>query len=65
MMGKVVLPLIPLSGIRVVQKKKARKLNVRVNVDLASLPGPPGFLSGPWIQVHSGCISGADVAAWP
>ena len=38
---------------------------IRVNVDLASLPGPPGFLSGPWTQVHGGCISGADVAAWP
>ena len=24
-------------------KKKARKLDIRVNVDLASLPGPPGF----------------------
>ena len=36
-----------------------------VNVDLASLPGPHGFLGGPWIQVHSGRISGADVAAWP
>ena len=22
-------------------------------------------MSGPWIQVHGGCISGADVAAWP
>ena len=45
--------------------KKARKFDTRVNGDLASLPGPPGFLSGPWIQVHGGCISGADVAAWP
>ena len=31
-------------------------------VDLASLPGPPAFLDGPWIQVHGGCITGADVA---
>ena len=46
-------------------KPKARKLAVRVNVDLASRPGPRGFLSGPWIQVHGGCISGADSAAWP
>ena len=54
MMTGVVLPLIPWSG-----------LDIRANVDLASLPGPPGFLSGPWFQVHGGCISGADIAAWP
>ena len=42
--------------------KKARKLAVRVNVDLASLPG---FFGGPWIQVESGHIYGADIAAWP
>ena len=34
-------------------------------MDLASLPGPPGFLSGPCVQVKSGCITGSDVAAWP
>ena len=34
-------------------------------MDLATLPGPPSFLSGPWIQVTAGCITGADVAAWP
>ena len=38
---------------------KARKLTIRVNVDLASLPGPPGFLGGPWVQVDAGHISGA------
>ena len=43
--------------------KKARKLGIWVIVDLASLPGPPGFLSGPWIQVHGGCISGLTVLA--
>ena len=36
-----------------------------LNVDLASLPGPPGLLHGPWFQVHGGCISGVDIAAWP
>ena len=46
-------------------RQKALKLAVRVNVDLASLPGRPGFLSGPWMQVHGGYNSGADVAAWP
>ena len=45
--------------------KKARKLDIRVNIYLASLLGPPGFLSGPWVQVHGGSISGAHVAAWP
>ena len=34
-------------------------------MDLASLPGPPGFLNGPWIQVDGGRIAGTDVAAWP
>ena len=54
-------PLIPLSGSR----KKQPKGNIIVNVDLASLPSPPGFLQLPWVQVHGGCITGADVAAWP
>ena len=42
-----------------------RGTDVRVDVDLASLPGPRGFLNGPWMQVHGGCITGADVAARP
>ena len=46
-------------------RPKARKLAVGVNVDVASLPGPLGFLGGPWIQVNGGHISGRDVAAWP
>ena len=46
-------------------RPKARKLDLRVNVDLASLRRPAGFLSGPWIQVHGGHISGADIAASP
>ena len=45
--------------------KKARKLDMRDNIDLESLPGPPGFLGGPWIQVQGGGISGAAIAAWP
>ena len=45
-------------------RPKARKLAIPVNVDLVCLPGPPGFLGGPWIQVSSGHISGADIAAW-
>ena len=46
-------------------RPKARKINIRVNVDLASLPGPPGYLGRPWIQVHGCSVSGADIAAWP
>ena len=45
-------------------RPEARKLAIRVNVDLASLHGPPGFLSS-WFQVDSGYISGADIAGWP
>ena len=42
-----------------------RKIDVRVNVDLATLPGPSGFLNGPGFQVHGGCITEAAVASWP
>ena len=45
--------------------KKARRLGVRINVDLCSSPGRPGFLNGPWMQVHGGCTAGADIVAWP
>ena len=43
--------------------KKVRRTDIGVNLDLASLPGPHGFLNGPWVQVHGGGITGADVAA--
>ena len=46
-------------------RPKVRKLAIRVNVGLASLPGPPGFLNNSWVQVSAGRISGPDVAAWP
>ena len=46
-------------------KPKVRKLAIRVDVDLASLPGPPGFLSNSQIQVDAGHITGDDIAAWP
>ena len=42
-----------------------RRTGIRISVDLTSLPGPPALLSGPWIRIHGGCITGADVAAWP
>ena len=46
-------------------RPKARKLAIRDNVDMASLPGPPGFLSNSWVQVDAGRITGDDIAAWP
>ena len=58
MMGGVVLPLTPQGS------RKQRKVEVRVNVDLAMIPGPPVFLHGTWVQVRGGCTFGADVAAW-
>ena len=33
-------------------RRKLRRTDIRVNVDLASLHGPLGFLSGPWVQVN-------------
>ena len=46
-------------------KPKVRRLAIRVTVDLASLPGPPGFLNCDWVQVHAGHITDADISAWP
>ena len=43
---------------------KRRKVDGRVNIDLASLPGLPNFLQGTRMQVCGGGISGADFAAW-
>ena len=42
-------------------KRKQRETDIRVNVDLASLPGPPGFLNGLWVQVDDGCITGGSL----
>ena len=60
--GRVVLLLIPLFWDQE-SRPEARKLVIRVDVDLEPLPGPPGFLGGPWIQVDAGPISGADIVA--
>ena len=46
-------------------RPKVRKLAIRVNVDLASLPGPPGFLNSSCVQVDAGHITGADISTWP
>ena len=46
-------------------RPKVRKLAIRINIDLASLPGPPGFLNNNWVQVDAGHITSADISAWP
>ena len=46
-------------------KPRVRNLAIRVTVDLASLPGPPGFLNFTWVQVDAGHIAGDDIAVWP
>ena len=35
-------------------RPKVRKLHIRVDVDLSSLPGPPGFLNHSWVQIDAG-----------
>ena len=46
--------------------RKVRKLATsELHVDLASLPGHPGFLNSSWVQVHAGHITSADIASWP
>ena len=45
--------------------RKVRKTDIRINVDLASLPGLCGFFNEPWMQLQGGCITSLDVAAWP
>ena len=62
-MAGVVLLLIPLCGIIVVDRKLASLL-LGLTWTLPLFPAP-GFLCVPWIQVHGGHISGADIAAWP
>ena len=45
-------------------RPKVRRLAIRVDVDLASLPGPSWFLRWPWFQVAAGRITGAEKAAY-
>ena len=54
-------PLVSDQGSR----PKVRKLAIRITVDIASLPGPPGVLNSSWVQVNSGHITGSDIVAWP
>ena len=49
---------------------KTRRMDIRVNFDLASVPGPPGFLggsldAGSWRREGGGgAVTGADTADW-
>ena len=38
-------------------RSKQRRVDIRVHVDLAMLPGPPGFLNWSWFQVRVGSAS--------
>ena len=46
-------------------KPKVRKIDSRVVVDLAGLPGPPGFLDNAWVSLDSGPVTDTDVRNWP
>ena len=62
MMGEGVLPLTHLSGtkgvVRCVELIFGSMLILLLFLAAC-------FFNGPWMQVHGGCITGADVAAWP
>ena len=40
-------------------RSKQRKVDIRFDIDLAPLPGPPGFLHGPWVMVRGGSVGDA------
>ena len=44
------------------RRGKQRKVDIGDNIDLATLPGPLGFLQGNWVSAHGGSFSGADIA---
>ena len=44
--------------------RNVRKTDIRVNVDLASLPGPCGFLNGLGCMFTGGCITGLKFTAF-
>ena len=44
---------------------KTRASSLRIIVDHASLPGPPGFLDCSWCNIPLTPITQEDVAAWP
>ena len=62
MMGAAVVLLTLLCGM-VERRVKRRKVDRRVTVNLAALPGPLGFLGGSWVQVDGGLVTKSDVAS--
>ena len=59
--GSKVDPLIWDQG----SKAKVRNIYSRVVVDLAGLPGPPGFLDNALVSLESGPVTDTDVRNWP
>ena len=59
--GSIADPLVWDRG----SKPKARRIGDRVVVDLAKLPGPPGFLDHDWYSLNSGPLTDADISLWP
>ena len=47
------------------ERVKRRRVDIRVHIDLAALPRPPGFFYGSWVHVGGGLITEFDVSAWP
>ena len=59
--GTIADPLVWVWGTR----PKARGIDDKVVVDLAQLPGPPGFLDHDWVTLDSGPLTDEDVSLWP
>ena len=59
--GSIIDPLCWDRGSRA----KVRRIDQRVVVDFAGLPGPTGFLDSNWVTLDSGPLTGHDVSCWP
>ena len=46
-------------------RSKVRRVDERVLVELAQLPGPPGFLDHDWVTLDSGPLTDIDISLWP
>ena len=46
-------------------RPKTRRIGDRVVVDLAQLPGPPGFLDHTWVTLDGGPLTDEDISCWP
>ena len=59
--GSVIDPLCWDRGSR----SKVRRVDERVLVELAQLPGPPGFLDHEWVSLDSCPLTDVDISLWP